>query len=68
MKAHRLQFLCIEIQKTLNDLNPSFMKEPFEKRKNNRVKSDSYMLNLNIIGRNQVKFGTKSLTFHGSKI
>ena len=37
MNERRLRFLCIEIYRTLNGLNPSFMKEIFEKRKNNRV-------------------------------
>ena len=60
MNAHRLQFLCIEIYKRLNDLNPSFMKESFEKRKNNRVKSDSYKLNLN----NRVKSDSYKLNLN----
>ena len=29
VKILRLRFLCIEIYKTINDLNPSFMKEIF---------------------------------------
>ena len=32
MNIRRLRFLCIEIYKALKDLNPSFMKEIFEKR------------------------------------
>ena len=36
MNIRRLRCLCIEIYKTLNDLNPSFMKEIFEKRDENR--------------------------------
>ena len=35
MNIHRLRLLCIEIYKTLNDLNPSFMKKTFEKRDEN---------------------------------
>ena len=31
MSIRRLRFLCIEKYKTLNDLNPSFMKEIFER-------------------------------------
>ena len=50
MKIRRLTFLCIEIHKTLNDLNPSFMKEIFEKRNENRVTRDRYKLNFNIQG------------------
>ena len=42
MNIRRLRFLCIEIYKTLNDLNPSFMKEISEKRDENRVTRDRY--------------------------
>ena len=68
MKIRRLRFFCIEIYKTFNDLNPSLMKEIFEKRDENRVTRDRYNLNLNIPRRNQVTFCTKSLKFFGPKI
>ena len=58
----------IEIYKTLNDLNPSFMNKIFEKRDENRVTRDRYKLNLNIPRRNQVTFGAKSFKFYGPKI
>ena len=62
------QMPCIEIYKTLYDLNPSFMKEIFEKRNENRIARDRYKLHLNIPRRNQFTFGTKSVKFYGSKI
>ena len=68
MNIRQLRFLCIEIYKTLNDLNLSLMKEIFEKRDENRDTHDRYKLNLNIPRRNQVTFGTKSLKFYGPKI
>ena len=68
MNIRRLKCLCIEIYKILNDLSPSFMKEIFEKRGENRVTRDRYKLNLNMPRRNQVTFGAKSPKFHGSKI
>ena len=68
MSIRRLRFFCIEIYKTLNDLNPSFAKEIFEKRDENRVTRDRYKLNLNIPRRNQVTFGTKYLKFYGPKL
>ena len=68
MNIRRLRCLCIVIYKTLNDLNPSFMKEIFEKRDENRVTRDKYKVNLNIPKRNQVTFGAKSLKFHAPKI
>ena len=48
MNIYRLRLLCIAIYKTLNDFNPSFMTEIFEKRDENRVTHDRYKLNLNI--------------------
>ena len=68
MNIRRLRFLCIEMYKTLNNLNPSFMKKIFEKRDENRVTRDRYKLNLNIPRKNQVTFGTKSLKFYRAKI
>ena len=62
MTIRRLRFLCIEIFKTLNDLNSSFMKDIFQKRDENRVTRQRYKLNLNIPRRNQVTFGTKTLS------
>ena len=62
MNKCRLRFLCTEISKTLNDLNPSFMKEIFEKRDKNRVTRDRYNLNLNIPRRNQVRLVLKALS------
>ena len=68
MNIRRLRCICIEIYKTLNDLNPSFMKEIFEKRHEKRVTRDRYKLKLNIPKINQVTFGAKSLKFYGPKI
>ena len=60
--------LCIEIYKTLNDLNPSFMWEISETRKTKRVVCEKYKINLEIPRVNQASFGTKSLRFYGLKI
>ena len=60
MNIRRLRFHCIEIYKTLNDLNPNFMKEILEKMEKIRLTRDSYKLNLSIPRRNQDAFGTKS--------
>ena len=62
MNIYRPRFLCIEIYKTLNDLNPSFMKEIFENRDENQLTGYRYNLNLNIPRRNQTTFGTKALS------
>ena len=63
----RLRTLCIEIFKTLNDLNPSFMKENFNLRQTNRPVREKCKLNLVIPSYNQVTFGRKALTFFGPK-
>ena len=61
MNLRRIRLLCIEIYKTINSLNPDFMKKNFEIKKNNRVVRERYKLNLNIPRTNQVMFGTNSL-------
>ena len=62
MNIRRLRCLCIEIYKTLNDLNPSFMKEIFEKRDENRVTRDRYKLNLIFLGETQLRLVLKALS------
>ena len=61
MNLRRIRFLCIEIYKTINSLNPGFMKNIFEMKTNNRIVREKYNLKLNIPRTNQVTFGTKSL-------
>ena len=68
MNVKRLRFLCVEIYKTINNLNPSFMKQIFELRETNRNVREKYRLNLNIPNYNQVTFGKKSLRILGPKI
>ena len=68
MNLQWIRFLCIEIYKTIDSLNPDFMKSIFEMKKNNRVVRERYKLNLNIPRTNQVTFGTNSLKSYGPKI
>ena len=71
MRLQRIRFLCIEIYKSinsLNPLNPDFMKNVFEMKTNNRIAREKYKLNLNIPRTNQVKFSTNSLKSYGPKI
>ena len=58
----------IEIYKTLNNLNPSFMKEILELRLCSRPVREQYKLNLNIPRKTQVIFGTKIKKSLGPKI
>ena len=60
--------LCIEISKSLNDINPSFIKDIFKLKKTNRLTREKYKLNLEIPKSNQVRFGTKTLSYLDSKV
>ena len=42
MNVNRLRSLCIEIFKTLNNINPAFMNEIFELKKANRAVRNQY--------------------------
>ena len=66
MNIKRVRILCVEIFKTLNSLNPSFMKEIFSLRQTDKPVREKYKLNLDIPSYNQVTFGRKDLTFFGS--
>ena len=48
MNIRRLRSFCAEICKTLNDLNPSFMKNIFKLKINSREVRDKHKLNLDI--------------------
>ena len=60
--------LCNEIYKTLNNLNPSFIKEVFELRLCSRPVREQYKLNLNIPTKKRVAFRNKRLESLGPKI
>ena len=63
MKVKRLRTLCLEIFKTLNGLNPNYMKEIF--KTSNLRRSERLKFNLEVQKHNQVTFGKKSLTALG---
>ena len=68
MNVSNYRSLCIEIFKTLNDINPSFIKGIFKLRMTNRPTREKYKLNLEIPKSTQVRFGTKSLRYIGPKV
>ena len=68
MNLQRIRFLFIERYKFVNSLNPNFMKNIFQMKKNNRVVRERYKLNFNIPKTNQVTFGTNSFKSYGPKI
>ena len=61
MNLRATRSLCIEIYKTIINLNPELMKNLFKVRKTNRAQREQYKLNLQISKSNQVSLGTKSL-------
>ena len=67
MNVKCLRTLCVEIFKTLNNLNSNFKKEIFSLRQTDRPVREKYELNLDIPSYNQVTFGRKALTFFGPK-
>ena len=68
MHVSRLRTLCIEIFKTVNNLNPIFMKEMFKLRETNRLVREQYMMNLDFPKFHQVTLGNKSLRILGAII
>ena len=68
MNVRRLRTLCVEIYKTLNDLNPSFMNNIFKLKINGREVRDKYKWNLDIDKWNQKSFGYKNRKVLGPKI
>ena len=68
MNVNRLRILCIEIYKTINNLNPEFMRDFFSLRETSRLIRKKYKLNLSLPVHNRVTFGSKSLRVFGPKI
>ena len=68
MNLRRTRLLCIEIYKTVHNLNPEFMKNLFKISKTNRAQREQYRLKLEIPKFNQVSSGTKCLHIHGSRV
>ena len=68
MEVDRLRYLCIEIYKTINNINPSFMKQIFQLRETNGTVRNQYKLNLSVPKVNQVSYGEKRLRYYGPKI
>ena len=68
MKVNRLKSLCIEIYKSINNINPTYMNEIFKLRKTSRAVRSNCKLNLDVPTINQVSFGDKSLRYYAIKI
>ena len=61
IKINRLRSLCIDIYKSINNINPTYMNETFKLGKTSRVVRRNYKLNLDVPAINRVSFGDKSL-------
>ena len=68
VNVRNLRNLYKKIFKSLNNLNPVFLKEIFYFKQSNRPVREKYKLNLQIPKINQVRFGIKSLRSLGPKI
>ena len=67
MELNRSRYLCIEIYKTINNINPRFMKQIFQLRETNGTFRNQYKLNLSAPKVNQVSYGEKVLDIMGLK-
>ena len=68
MSINRLRTLCVEIYKTLYELNLSFLKNIFTVKEIDRLAREQYKLNLKTHPYNQIIFGYKSLHILGPEI
>ena len=63
MEVNRLRHLCREIYKTINNINPSFMKQIFQLRKTKRTVRNQCKLKLSVPKVSLVSYGEKSLRY-----
>ena len=64
MEANRLRYLYIEVYKSINNVNPSFMKEILQLKETNRIVINQYKLNLSVPKVNQVSYGEIDLIYY----
>ena len=61
-----MRALCVEIYKTLNNLNPDYMKDIFAKHDGRH--SSRRPLNISVPRVHQATFGLKSIRYEGAKL
>ena len=66
MEIRRMRYLCIEIYKTLNNLNPGYTKDIFQVQQSAYSTRRPY--NIKVPKVNQTTFGTRSIRYEGAKI
>ena len=66
MRVIQMQHLCIEIYKTLANMNPPYMQELFERSSSSYSTGRPYDLMVPRV--NQTSFGSRSIKFEGSRL
>ena len=67
IKVNSLGNFCIEINKFINKINPTYINEIFKLREVSRAVRSNYKFNLDLPTINQVSFHGKSLRYYGPK-
>ena len=60
MEVIQLRYLCIEIYKSINNIDLSFMKQIFQLIETKRAIRNRYKLNLSVAKVNQVSYGVSA--------
>ena len=68
MTVVRLRYLCLEIYKAINRLNPAFMTDIFKGSDSKKPVRKQNVLNLNVTWPNQMRCCERNLRVLGSKI
>ena len=66
MKVRRMRYLGVEIYKTLNDLNPGYMKDIFQVQQSAYSTRRPYNMKMPRV--NHTTFVTRSILYEGAKI
>ena len=66
MEVRRIGYLGVEIYKTLNDLNPGYMKDIFQVQQS--AYSTRRPCSMKVPRVNETTFGTRSILYEGAKI
>ena len=68
MEVKRMRFLCMEIYKTMNGLNPNYMNEIFVKSSSRHSSRRPHDLMVPRVNQTKFEFGLKSIQYGGAKL
>ena len=68
MSVYRSRILCIEIHKTIKNLNPEFINNVFKVKENKALLTEQYKVNLETPEWNQLTLRVKNLKVYGPNI